>query len=96
MVTKHAQENVRKYKNLVSESAADDFVALVNKAMRGSSSVAVVVEIAPTANNYRDDWKMNDRLVGIVRGGDLVTVMLSREEQINVGHLRTSQIWVAA
>jgi len=96
MVTKHAQENIGKYKNLVSKQAAAGWVTLVRKAMNSSSSVAVVVEIAPTANDYRDDWKANDRLVGIIRGGDLVTVMLSREEQINKGHLRTSQIWVAA
>lgn len=96
MVTRHAQENIEKYKNLVSKQAAAGWVKLVRAAMGKNYSVAIVVEIPLTENAYRDDWKKNDRLVGIVRGGDLVTVMLSREEQINKGHLRTDKIWIAA
>lgn len=96
MVTKHAAENIEKYKGLVSKAAAQGWVKLVRSAMGKGYSVAVVVEIPLTSNDYRDDWKQNDRLVGIVRSGDLVTVMLSREEQINKGHLRTDKIWIAA
>lgn len=97
MVTTHAQENINKYKNLVGKTQAAAWVKLVKAAMRQSnSSVAVVVEIPLVSNDYRDDWKQNDRLVGIVRGGDLVTVMLSRTEQINKRHLRTSKIWTIA
>ena len=96
MVTKHAAENSKRYLNPehTSRSGAQSFVAAVNKAMvdyRNSTAVVLTLDKA-VRNDYRDDWQANDRLVGIVRHGDLVTVMLSREAQINKAHLRTDRV----
>lgn len=95
MVTKHAKENAEKYlnKRYTNKAAAMAFQAAVNRNMGKNVSVAVVLTLDNAVENpYREDWEPNDRLVGIVRGGDLVTVMLSREAQINTGHLRTDSI----
>ena len=95
MVTEHARENVRKYltPEHTNETRALAFSKAVNSLMGSPESCAIVLALDnPVANDYRDAWEPNDRLVGIVRGGDLVTVMLSREKQINKGHLRTNRV----
>ena len=96
MVTKHASENSKRYLNPehTSKAKARRFVAAVNHAMVDNrNSTAVVLELDKAVrNDYRDDWQANDRLVGIVRHGDLVTVMLSRKNQINKAHLRTDRV----
>jgi hypothetical protein len=98
MVSKHAQENANKYlnKNYTNKAAAMRFQGACNAAMSKSGSTAVVLTLDnPVSNPHRDDWAPNDRLVGIVRNHNLVTVMLSRKNQINSGHLRTDRIVIA-
>ena len=95
MVTEHAQENSKRYLNPkhTNKAAAIRFTNAVNDAMGSRNSIAIVLPLDKAVDNdYRDDWQANDRLVGIVRHGDLVTVMLSRESQINREHLRTDRI----
>lgn len=94
-VTKHAQETSKRYLNPhhTNKAAATSFCNAVNVAMRRQGSTAIVLVLDKAVeNSYRDNWEPNDRMVGIVRGGDLVTVMLSRESQINASHLRTDRI----
>ena len=95
MIKKHARANAKKYLNPEHTTRTDAlaFSDAVNQAMKKmTGSTSVVLTIKPVGNAYRNSWKMNDRLVGIVRHGDLVTVMLSRQEQINKSHLRTDSI----
>jgi len=95
MVSTHAAENARKYlnKKYTNKAAAMRFQSAVNQAINDNSSSAVVLVLDRAVENpFRDDWKANDRMVGIVRGGALVTIMLSRESQINRGHLRTDRV----
>lgn len=94
MVTEHANQNAIKYLNPQHTNRTDaaKFQAAVNRAMGKRSSTAVVLTITAVDNAHRDNWAMNDRLVGIVRHGDLVTVMLSRKNQINSAHLRTDRV----
>ena len=96
MVTKHAQENWKLHAKHLTIEQRKSVMVLVAKAESVNGSVAIVAEIAPTENAHRDDWALNDRFVVIVRNQVVKTVMLSRKNQINKGHLRTSQIWVAA
>ena len=97
MVSTHALENARKYLNPqhTTKAAAMRFQGLVNAEISYGSrdSVAIVLVLdKPVDNDYRDNWAMNDRLVGIIRKGSLVTVMLSRKNQINKNHLRTDRV----
>jgi len=95
MVTKHAAENSKKYLNPqhTNKAAALRFTAQVNLAMGKRHSTAVILTLDnPVSNPHRDDWALNDRLVGVVRNRNLVTVMLSRAAQINKKHLRTDSI----
>ncbi|MHC4336211.1 MAG: hypothetical protein ACYSW6_07765 [Planctomycetota bacterium] len=94
MVTKHAQENAQRYLSpkFTTKAAALRFQAAVHNAMMQNDSTAVVLEITAADNDYRDNWELNDRLVGIVRNHNLITVMLSRKSQINRKHLRTDSV----
>ena len=95
MVSQHALENAKKYLNKehTNKKSAMAFQDAVNSEMMCSDSVAIVLTLDnPVDNNHRDNWELNDRLVGIVRDGSLVTVMLSRKNQINKAHLRTDRV----
>ena len=95
MVSRHAEENAAKYlnPNFTNRKAAGRFQSAVNAAMSNRTSTAVILTLDKAAENpYRDDWFANDRLVGIIRDGNLVTVMLSRKNQINSAHLRTDRV----
>ena len=95
MVSTHALENAKKYLNKehTNKKSAMAFQDAVNSSMNQNGSVAIVLTLdRAVGNEYRDNWEPNDRLVGIVRDGSLVTVMLSRKNQINRNHLRTDRV----
>ena len=94
MITAHAKENSKRYAKHLTKSQAHAFSrAIVDTMINATRPTAVVIELAKAVqNDFRDDWAPNDRLVGIVRHGDLVTVMLSRKSQMNWNHLRVNKI----
>ena len=93
MVTEHAKANSRKYVKFLSKPQARRFSKAVIVAMGKRESTSVVIALDKAVrNDYRDDWARNDRLVAIIRHNDLVTVMLSRAEQMHKRHLRTDRI----
>ena len=95
MVKKHAAKNIKRYltAKTTNKAAAMRFATAIAIAMRvKTGSTAIVLPIKPIGNDFRDNWELNDRLVAIIRGGNAVTVMLSRQGQINQVHLRTDSI----
>ena len=97
-VTEHAKENMRVFAKVVGQVKADALKAKVAEVIHTNvESIAVVVALdKPVANPIRDDWKLNDRLVAIIRNQQVRTVMLSRKEQIHKSHLRTEVISLVA
>lgn len=94
LMTKHAEENYRNYAKIIGIAQAKQLMPLMVKALNlNAPSVAAILYLDKAYSNpHRDDWKPNDVLCAIIRNGQVVTVMMTRKEQVNKKHLRTSRI----
>ncbi len=92
-MTEHAQENLTKYAKMVKSEKVKMLLALIRAAKGKSGSTACIVKLDEAIENpYRNDWAANDVLAAIIRGGKVVTVMLTRTSQCHKGHFRTDRI----
>lgn len=100
-MTKHSQQNLVKFieQGQIQESEAAALLDKCRKALsfsqyRKSTAVVIQLSIKVSATyQHRDYWAASDRLVAIIRDGKVVTIMLSRKNQINTRHLRTDKIF---
>ena len=89
-MTEHAQENLNTFKNLIPRAKVQELISKANKVihLRGSTACVVYLDQA-IKNPIREDWAANDVIAAIVRHGQVVTIMLSRRNQVTKSHMRT-------
>ena len=94
MFSKHAIENMAKFTKFVP---MDKLAELSDKLQNNKhqlsvpGGVAIVVELdVPVNNPERDQWELSDAVALVVRGGTVVSVMLTRKEQCHLNHFRTA------
>lgn len=94
LMTAHAEENLQNYAKIIGVKQAKRIMPLMAKALEmDAQSVAAVIYLDKAYSNpHRDDWKPNDVLCAIIRNRTVVTVMMTRREQVNKSHLRTQKI----
>jgi hypothetical protein len=92
-MTKHAEENLQNYARIIGIKQAKRIMPLMAQALDLTGSTAAVIYLDKAYSNpHRNDWKPNDVLAAIIRNGQVVTVMMTRKEQVNKKHFRTSRI----
>jgi hypothetical protein len=92
-VSEHAMENLKKYAKITGVKQAKRLFPLMAQALKMDGSTAAVITLDKAYENpFRPNWKPNDVLAAIIRNGEVVTIMMTRTEQVNKAHFRTDNI----
>lgn len=92
-VSEHAMENLKNYSRIIGVKQAKRLFPLMAQGLKEKCSVAAVITLDKAYENpYRPNWKPNDVLAAIIRNGCVVTIMMTRTEQVNKKHFRVQKI----
>ena len=91
MVTSHAQEEIARLAPFVGRARIHSLVRRARQ-LPNDGSFAVCCPMHKVTDPERDQRRPSDVAAAIVRRGKLITVMLTRREQVNRAHLRVDNI----